>query len=120
MEVIFMRKRFNKKNFYKKKFNKNTFATTPEELRELQTIREGTMVKLNFQKLSSHPDWNRLTEDFRKFVKDNVDQVFTVRYDRGVIPSEHPLYVTLAEDPRPDCAKWLFHVEDLIPIETEN
>ena len=72
-------------------------------------IKEGEKVKLNVKKITSRPDWQRLTERYRTFVMENANTVFTVKYEEkyGGTPS----LVTFDED-----NTWLFWVGDLIVI----
>ena len=76
-------------------------------------IPEGTKVKLDLKKIQGHPDYMRLTENYRKFVEGNKDTIFTVEYDKF---RENPsTLVCLKEDPTP--IKWLFWTGFLIKIE---
>ena len=79
------------------------------------SISEGTKVKFNIQKMKKHPDWEKLTQDYRDFVEQNSDKIFTVEYDEQY--QYEPLWVCLAEDPAP--IKWLFYIGDLQVVEEE-
>lgn len=83
--------------------------------REGLSIPEGTRVKFNIQKMKLHPEWKTLAQEYREFVEQNVNKVFTVEYDEQY-PYE-PLWICLAEDPNP--IKWLFYIGDLQVVEEE-
>lgn len=75
-------------------------------------IPEGTKVKLNLKRIKAHPDYVKLTEDYRNFVEANENTIFTVEYDKF---RENPsTLVCLKEDPTP--LKWLFWTGNLIKI----
>ena len=75
-------------------------------------IAEGTKVKLNIKRIKEHPEYLKLTDDYRAFVEANEDTVFTVEYDKF---RENPsTLVCLKEDPTP--VKWLFWTGHLIKI----
>lgn len=76
------------------------------------SLEEGIKVKLNYQKIVSRPDYLRLREDYRNFIEENKDKVFTVEYDPKY--QYEPLWVCLAEDKTP--IKRLFYIGDLLPI----
>lgn len=83
--------------------------------REGLSIPEGSKVKFNIEKMKAHPDWETLEEDYRNFIEQNIDKIFTVEYDEQY--QYEPLWVCLAEDPAP--IKWLFYIGDLQVVEEE-
>lgn len=83
------------------------------------TIQEGMKVKLNVKQIKSHPDWWKLRPEYKKFVEDNENTVFTVEYDRyedGKLKSNNNSMVCLKEDTTEP--KWKFFFRDLL-IQTE-
>ena len=77
------------------------------------TIPEGTKVKLNIERITKNKDFVNYREEFKQFVVDNRNKIFTVEYDE-IQEQPRNLFVCLKEDPTP--LKWLFYVGDLIPI----
>lgn len=75
-------------------------------------IEEGTKVKLNIKRIKEHPDYKKLTDDFKAFVEANEDTIFTVEYDK--YRKNPSTLVCLKEDPTP--LKWLFWTGNLIVI----
>lgn len=76
------------------------------------SIPEGTKVKFNYKKMKENPDWEILRTDYKNFVVNNIDKIFTVEYDKG--KETEPTLVCLKEDVA--SPKWLFYVNDLIVI----
>lgn len=70
---------------------------------------EGDKVQLDIQKLTGHPNWPRLRQEYREWVLAHTGQTFTVQYDPQ--QKERPSLVCLAEDET--VPKWLFFVGDL-------
>lgn len=75
-------------------------------------IAEGTKVKLNIKRIKEHPEYLKLTDDYRAFVEANENTVFTVEYDK--FRKNPSTLVCLKEDPTP--VKWLFWTGNLIKI----
>ena len=75
-------------------------------------ITEGTKVKLNIKRIKGHPEYSKLTDDYRAFVEANEDTIFTVEYDK--FRKNPSTLVCLKEDPTP--VKWLFWTGNLIKI----
>ena len=73
-------------------------------------LHEGDQVRLNVQAIQRHPDYNKLTESYRKFVETHTDDIFTVVYDRRY--QDNPAVVCLKED----SANHLFWTGDLIKV----
>lgn len=78
-----------------------------------QTITAGDKVIINIDGIKGHPDFVRLTSDYRDWLEENQGEVFTVEYDKNhrTEPIEK---VCLKEDTRE--IKWLWHVSNLIKI----
>ena len=80
---------------------------------------EGTKVKLNYEKITSQTDYGMRVENFRNFVEENKDTVFTVEYENDkAIKGRDQFIVTFKEDPT--TPKWLWYVDDLIAVEKVN
>ncbi len=75
-----------------------------------ESIPEGTKVKLNIDKIKSHPDYYKLTGKYKNWVNDNKDIVFTVKYEESY--GDNPNIVALLEDK----TGWNFYVGDLIVV----
>lgn len=84
---------------------------------EVYTLDEGTKVKLNYESITSEPDYKKKVARYKEFVENNKDTIFTVQYDEKY--KNKPILVSLAEDDNE--VKWLWHCEsDLIVIEDSN
>ena len=80
-------------------------------LDEVYTLAEGTKVKLNYESITSEPDYKKKVTRYKEFVENNKDTIFTVQYDEKY--KNKPILVSLAEDDNE--VKWLWHCEsDLI------
>lgn len=85
-------------------------------LDDIYTIPEGAKVMLNYESITSEPDYKNKVEGYREFVENNKDKVFTVQYDEKY--RNKPVLVSLAEDTNK--IKWLWHCEsDLIVIDED-
>jgi len=87
-------------------------------LDDWKPITEGTKVKLNMERITSHPDWNPNTTDWnhRRYVdwiNEHSDDVFTIEYDPNHLKDLQML--CLKEDTTKP--KFLFHESDLIVLE---
>lgn len=80
------------------------------------TAWEGEKVKLDYERMISYPDWKQLREDYRNWVTEHKDDVFTVEFDpvkkAGKVGNVNKV-VQLVEDTT--SPKWLFFAGDLIP-----
>ena len=84
-----------------------------QSLVENNFLAEGTKVKLNYENITSQPDYQAKVKRYRDFIEENKDKTFTVQYDEKY--KESPIFVVLKEDTNP--VKWLFHYEyDLIVL----
>lgn len=75
-------------------------------------IAEGTKVKLNINRIKNHPEYLKLTDDYRTFVEANENTIFTVEYDK--FRKNPSTLVCLKEDPTP--VKWLFWTGNLTKV----
>lgn len=76
------------------------------------SLKEGTKVKLNYQRIISRSDYLMLREDYRNFIEENKDKIFTIEYDPKY--QYEPLWVCLEEDKTP--VKRLFYIGDLLSV----
>jgi hypothetical protein len=77
-------------------------------------IPEGTKVRLNYENITSEPDYQKKVKRYRDFIEENKDKIFTVQYDKKY--KDTPILVVLKEDE--SRVKWLFHYEyDLIVVD---
>ena len=95
-------------------------ATVKKALDDWKPIAEGTKVKLNMEKITSHPDWNPETDDFnhRRYVdwiNAHCNDIFTIEYDSAHL--KDPQLLCFKEDETQ--LKWLFHESDLIVLEED-
>lgn len=82
-------------------------------------LEEGTRVKINYEFCIRHPEWANQDEDFKAWVEEHKDEIFTVEYDNERVPQNSVGYkvnVCLKEDTTEP--KWLFHAATLTPIPT--
>lgn len=79
-------------------------------------ITEGTKVKLNYKRIVSREDYEKSLPKYKEFIEKYKDKVFTVEYDK-IKTTGTNYWVCLKEDESP--IKWLFYINDLIPINEE-
>ena len=83
-------------------------------------LKEGQRVKLDIEKIKSHPDYDKNIDSnkqhYHDFVDANADKVFTVGYDSKYTKS--PTIVCLNEDSTDP--KWLWWAGDLIKVNDES
>lgn len=81
------------------------------------TCWEGEKVKLDYNRITSYPDYSQLRPEYREFIEANKNKVFTVEFDpfkkERAIQNVDSM-VQLEEDTTKP--KWLFWAGDLIPI----
>lgn len=80
------------------------------------TAWEGEKVKLDYDRITTYPDWNELRDDYKTWIITHKDEVFTVEFDPVKVrekASNVDKVVQLVEDAT--SPKWLFFVGDLIP-----
>lgn len=93
----------------KQGYDGNKIAAVMNAIDDSQLIQEGEKVKLDVKKITSRPDWQKMTERYRSFVMDNTNTVFTVKYEERY--GDKPSLVTFAED-----STWLWWVGDLVTL----
>lgn len=70
-------------------------------------LKDGDKVKLNIKSIKSHPDYFLLSDEYKNFIDNNKDTIFTVNSEKNRLKS----IVGLREEPY-----WLFWVGDLKKI----
>lgn len=109
--------RKQKRNFVKaakKKGVDKRIADVYLRLKEMDVspvdLEDGDKVRLNLKAIQGHADYDRLSEQYKQFVENNTEQIFTVsRDERG---GKLKTVVSLKEEPT-----WLFWTSDLIKVE---
>lgn len=91
----------------KKEFLKDLFF--PKE----NFLKEGSKVKINVEKIKKEKNYNKRNPNWKNFIENNIDKIFTVEYDFN--KKDNPGLVCLKEDQ--NNPKWLFYIGDLIQIE---
>lgn len=76
-------------------------------------LQVGDKVKLNYIKITHHPDYKKLRESYKKFVKENKEKIFTLEEDKN--HKNSIAIFSFKEDTT--TPKWLFAEPDLILIE---
>ena len=95
-------KKDNKINFLSKLINSTKYDT-------YEYLLEGEKVKLKYDYITSRTGYITKTKEYKKFIEDNKDKVFTVEYDANHL--DNPIIVALKEDDSEP--KWLFWDEFL-------
>jgi len=79
------------------------------------SLYEGTKVKINYEEMTSHPDWPKLNPRLRDFVESHKDDIYTVEYDpvkkNNNAPDKRSMVCLKEDETNP---KWLFFASDLI------
>ena len=96
-----------------KKGTNSLAAGLAQKMSELSFVEivEGDRVRLNVERIKSHPDYERLTGKYHRFIDSHSDDIFTVCYDES--KGKNPALVCLKED----ADNWLFWTGDLIKVE---
>ena len=94
--------------------NKKLAAQILEEAKK-PMMEEGQKVKLNYEKITQHPNYQRKVDAYKKFVEMHKDQVLTVEYDPR--HNNNPSIVCFAEDASDP--KWFVEVDALVPVKRE-
>jgi len=71
---------------------------------------DGDKVKINYEKMLRHPNWDSYQQAYKDFIENNKSSVFTVKYDEK--RQDKPTVVCLAEDNT--VPKWLWSDTDLL------
>lgn len=80
------------------------------------TTWEGEKVKLDYNRISTYPDWPEMRKEYREWVTVHKDDVFTVEFDpvkKKAKSQNVNKVVQFVEDTT--SPKWLFFAGDLIP-----
>ena len=80
------------------------------------TTWEGEKVKLDYNRISTYPDWPEMRKEYREWVTTHKDDVFTVEFDpvkKKAKSQNVNKVVQFVEDTT--SPKWLFFAGDLIP-----
>lgn len=81
----------------------------------VDSIPEGTKVKLNIEKIKSNVDYKAKVEKYKQFVDDNSDNILTV--ESGLSSNNEKLkYLFCFKEDTSD-QKWLFHDSEVIMID---
>lgn len=81
--------------------------------RSKEFLFEGEQVKLNVDKMWNYPDWESRQEDYKRFVHDNVETIFTVKYSEDY--KDKPGIVEIVKDGM--VAIWRFVDDDLLVLD---
>ena len=79
----------------------------------LNKLKDGDKVTLNIESIKSDVNYQRKVPDYKQFVEDNKDTVFTVEYDKK--HTKESLLICFKEDNR----KWLWHELDIVRVEVK-
>lgn len=82
------------------------------------TTWEGEKVTLDYNRIISYPDWKQMREDYRNWVTEHKNDIFTVEFDplkKERQTTDYNSLVQFVEDETKP--KWLFWAGDLIPVE---
>lgn len=82
------------------------------------TAWEGEKVTLDYNRIISYPDWKQMREDYRNWVTEHKNDIFTVEFDslkKERQTTDYNSLVQFVEDETKP--KWLFWAGDLIPVE---
>lgn len=97
--------------------NKMNMLKDVENLPKLkECLLEGDKIKLNVAKIKSHPSWEGYQKEYKDFVENSDDAIFTVEYDEK--RKDKPNMVCLKEDTSRQ--KWLFWDGDLFVLDEKD
>ena len=77
-----------------------------------QEYKDGDKVILNYKQITSRKDWKRKLPNYKNWVEENKDKIFTIQNTK-----KYTEFVTLKEDTSEE--KWMFWVGDLVKVEEE-
>ena len=78
-------------------------------------LYEGDKVKIDYLGITSRIDYDKRRPEYRNFIEENKDKIFTVKYDEKY--RNNPWLVSLEEDTTEP--RWLFTTSDLILYKEE-
>ena len=105
-----LNKKYNRSE--RRKFLKRGIYLPYMDAVNVAMYNDGDKVKINYQQITGRKDWKRKLSNYKQFVKDNKDKIFTIVKD-----SKYNAFVTLQEDTTDP--KWMFWVGDLIKTEED-
>ena len=109
-------KKANKKyGFGLNKAQMNEYIEFKNKKENHPSFKEGEKVRLNYDGLTSVPDYDKRRQSYKDFIEENKDKILTVKYDEKY--QNEPFLVCLEEDTTNP--KWLFTTFDLIRIDKE-
>lgn len=88
----------------------DVFVGLQKVKKSTELIKDGDKVRINISSIKNHPDYDRLSDLYKKFVESHQDDVFTAVLDSGV--GKYGNLFALKEDP----TGWLFWSGDLIKV----
>ena len=86
-----------------------------EEQMSSISLFEGDKVKIDYVGITSRVDYDKRRPEYRTFIEENKDKIFTVLYDEKY--RNNPWLVSLEEDTTEP--KWLFTTSELILCNNE-
>lgn len=94
---------------FEKVFSQKIINEFFKEKGRLNKFLEGDKVKIDVKQIKNRREWSdgSLREDYKKFVEDNIDTIFTIQFDEN--HGKESVIVCFQEDP-----KWLWWQDDLI------
>lgn len=95
--------------------NQGEIKRYDDMLKTASNFAEGDKVTINYDKITSETGYELRTENYRTFVENNKDTIFTIEYDKKFKGSGNQILVTFAEDETKP--KWLWYVDDLIKVD---
>lgn len=93
---------------------KNYIKFKEEQLSSI-VLFEGDKVKFNYEGIVSRVDYEKRRPEYRDFIEQNKNTIFTVKYDEKY--RNNPWLVSLEEDTTEP--RWLFTTSDLILYKEE-
>ena len=73
-----------------------------------RTFAEGDKVKMNLELIKSRVNYEKMSDDYKRFVEEHADEVFTAHVERTNL-------ISFMEEPR-----WLFGSGDLVKVELDD
>lgn len=75
---------------------------------EARVLRTGDKVRINVGQITGYKDYKRFIPEYRRFVEKSEGKIFTAKKEGGLFTFKE------LSDMR---YSWLFHPDDLIPVE---
>ena len=93
----------------------NGFGKLMDAMTSTPVFSDGDKVKLRYEQIAKRTDYASKTENYRRFISENRDKVFTVR---RITPGKEHSLIELVEDTSEP--KWLWWDGDLKRISDED